>query len=294
MVTLAAFRYRNVLAQYGGPIGSLEVASTCAGQFQANAWLADNRGSRPKARALYGACHGTGTHASALVARFIAISEALERWAHYAIESGQARSTGGFEIDPSSNGMAAYPGFTHRPARRCALLEAIERASLFDWWEGRAPGRRVESESAGVGAVRLDNPFRVGVTAITFREFAPGWFSYGHAAAMEWRDACDRARIEMDRGAMVLERYRVLRAAGKAIEPVDLFERRCVFFASTRGHELFLERLHTAPTAFCRSWRIAFDREIKGPWSRYATVWRVVIPPATSDYLAADERYFFW
>lgn len=293
MVTFAAYQYRDVLAEHGGPIKTLEITKCSGRDYQANAWLRDGLRPAPRRRSIYGTCDGTGTHRSPLIARFIAVSEALERWAHHEMAS-VTPGDGGFDIDPTSNGMAAFPSITCGPARRRALLEAVERASLFDWWEGRLAGERVQTRWKGVEAVRLENPFACGVTAITFHEIAPGWFSYGHAAAGDWRQACARAAVEMNRSALVLERYRRRAEEGKAPQVVEIGERRCLFFASAAGHQQFIEHLHRPAVASVPSWRIAFDAELKGPWSRYAKVWRVVIPPATGEFLAPNDRYFFW
>jgi hypothetical protein len=36
-----------------------------------------------------------------------------------------------------------------------------------------------------------------------------------------------------------------------------------------------------------------FDGEIRGPWSRYANVWRVAFRPISSRFLEDGDRYFF-
>ncbi len=297
MLTLSAYRYRNVLAAQGGPIQSLEVQEwPVPGErrFQANARLREELVPRRRSLTLYGNVDGTGTDSSPLVARFMAISEALERWAYHATVHAPQRAHYGFDLDVTSNGMAAFPGLTSGEARRRALYEAIERASLFDWWEGRCGGELVSTSWPGTQAVRIANPLGLGVTVIAFTECAPGCFAYGHAAGASFESACRRAAIEMQRCGMVLCHHRVAAAAGRSGVPGDRFERRCLFFSTEEGHAHFQERIHQRPTAAPSDWRVAFDGEVHGPWSEYATVWRVVIPAATSAFLDADERYFFW
>jgi len=297
MLCLAAFRYRNALVADGGPIQSLEVGEwpgPGVRQFQANARLRDDLVSRRRQFAIYGSVDGTGTHASPMVARFTAISEALERWAYHATVNSDRRADYGFDLDASSNGMAAFPGLTGRHARTRALFEAVERASLFDWWEGRCRGELVAAPWPDVQAVRIANPFGHGVTVITFRECGPGCYAYGHAAGADFAAACERAANEMYRSGVLLCHHRLATVAGRAQAPTDRFERRCLYFSTAEGHERFLSRLATRAPAGPVAWRIACDREIPGPWSRFATVWRVVIPSRTADFLTAGENYFFW
>lgn len=297
MISLASLRYRNVLAAQGGPIERLEVTecpSLGARRFLANAWVRSDLIRRRRALSLYSTADGSGAHASPLVARFMAISECLERWAYNeCMRSGEA-ATYGFDLDGTSNGMAAFPGLFARAARRAALGEAIERASLFDWWEGRCSGHLESTPWPGVGAVRIDNPLQQGVTAVTFFECAPGCFAYGHAAADNFRAACERAADEMQRSALVLRHHHLAVVAGHRGPPADRFERRCLHFSTPEGHARFRERIDRGATAAPQPWRVACDREIPGPWSRYATVWRVVIPRPTEEFLGRREDYFFW
>jgi hypothetical protein len=188
--------------------------------------------------------------------------------------------------------MAAFPGLTANEARRRALFEAVERASLFDWWEGRCRGDLVSTAWPDVQAVRIANPLGAGLSVITFQQCAPGCFAYGHAAANDFRTACNRSVVEMQRCAMVLCHHRVAVAAGKSA-PSDRFERRCLFFSTEEGHALFRRRIADGASSPSRRWQIACDRELTGPWSRYATVWRVVIPTPTTAFLD-DDNYFFW
>ena len=147
MLNLAAFRYRNILAASGGPLERLEMADvTILGQreFLANAYLkvglVEDRGNR----VLFSPANGSGTSPSPMVARFMAISEAMERWAHWQLHTSTDKGKYGFDVDPSSNGMAAYPGLFRRQARPSALMEAAERFNLLNWWEGRLPAAESE------------------------------------------------------------------------------------------------------------------------------------------------------
>src|SRR3978361_182956 len=116
MFSLAAFRYRNVLSVDGGPIDSVESVAVpvCGRQrVQANARLSPGLG-RANNAVIYGDSDGTGTHGDGTVARNMAVSEALERWAFHSVVCSERAEEFGFEIDPSSNGMSAFPGIGGR------------------------------------------------------------------------------------------------------------------------------------------------------------------------------------
>jgi len=113
MFSLAAINYRDVFTSDGGPIdrvssGSIDVLGKQA--HQANAYLAPGLIRGKPALCVYGNADGTGASGSAQVARHMAISEALERWAFYELSQGDESAKYGFDVDNSTNGMAAFPG----------------------------------------------------------------------------------------------------------------------------------------------------------------------------------------
>ena len=122
MLSLAGLRYRNVLAVFGGPVARIEtghfpVRGRCV--ILANATLVPGL-VRKAPLSLFSAADGTGTHPVAAVARHKAISEAMERWAFHALVRSENAADFGFDIDPSSTGMSAFPGILRRQARRSA------------------------------------------------------------------------------------------------------------------------------------------------------------------------------
>lgn len=300
MLNLAALRYRHVLADSGGPIVRLEAADAVwLGRrcFQANAYLRNDLIAWRASGAVYGAASGTGVDASPMVARFKAVSEALERWAHMAVVTGGEGGRYGFDADPSSNGMAAFPGLFARQARPAAQLEASERFNLLSWWEGYLPALETAAPWPGVQAAVLGSE-APGVTVILFRQSAVhGHFAYGHAAGKNFASACEAAAMEMERHDHVVSRYLLAHAGapGSALPATaHPIERRSVFFSTPEGHELFLGRLRSRPAHALRHPRLVFDGVVPGPWSRYADVWRVVYAPPSERFLGRDERYFFW
>ena len=299
MLSLAAFRYRNVLTAAGGPVERLEITDVSVlGErgFLANAFLRKDLIVRPGARAVFSQANGSGTAASPMVARFMAISEALERWAHWQLHAGSEGHKYGFDVDPSSNGMAAFPGWRRRQARPGALLEAAERFNLLNWWEGRLPALESETRWPGVSAATICSS-APGITVILFKRTEAGFVAYGHAAAMNFDSACRKAAVEMQRHEQVVSSF-ALSHAGKIRDqlPPDAhpIERRSLFFALEEGHELFLERLRSRPTKALAEPKLVFDGPVPGPWGRYADVWRVVYAPPSKRFLGMEENYFLW
>ncbi len=299
MLSLAAFRYRAVAATSGGPIERLEVSDTVVlgrREFIANAFLREGLADMPWETAVFSSASGCGVAPSPMVARFMAISEALERWAYWQLHASAKGKHYGFDVDPSSNGMAAFPGLWKRQARAGALMEAAERFNLLNWWEGRLPAAESATQWPGVRAATICSA-APGITVILFRRTPEGFVAYGHGSAMDYDGACRKAAVEMDRHALVLSRFAVAHAGriDDQLPPhAHPIERRSLFFATEAGHELFLARLRSAPAKAAPKPRMVFDGAIPGPWSRYADVWRVVYEPPSDRFLGMEENYFLW
>lgn len=295
MLSLAALKYRNVLAEHGGPVDRIEsgLFPVCGRRMiQANARLTAGLTPR-RSLSIYSDADGSGTHPRASVARHMAVSEAMERWAFHATVRSPQAGEFGFDVDPSSNGMSAFPGIVRSNARRKAMLEAVERYSLISWWEGRAQGHLQQTDWPGVSAVAIDGPFG-GVTAVAFARTDYGGYAYGHAAEESFGAACERAVVELARHEWVLRSSWLAFVSGEKHVPQDLFERRCLFFASPEGHELFQRRLRTPASSPMSRPAVVCDRDIPGPWAVYATVWRFALQPASDQFLHAGDDYFFW
>jgi ribosomal protein S12 methylthiotransferase accessory factor YcaO len=294
MLSLASLRYRNVLAAHGGPISHIET-----GEFPVRGrrvYLANARltpGLVRKGRfSLFSDADGSGTHVVPGVARHKAVSEAMERWAFYTTVRSERAADFAFDVDPSTCGMSAFPGLLRRHARRTAVLEAIERFSLIAWWEGRARGRLFETDWPGVSAVAVDGPLG-GVTVITYARSEWGGYVYGHAAEESFGAACEHAVVELARHEWMLRACWLAAVAGEKKLPANLFERRCLFFSSDEGHELFQQRVTRTTWGAMPRPEILCDRDVPGPWDEYATVWRFALRPFSDGYLHGGESYFF-
>ncbi|MFZ5494342.1 MAG: hypothetical protein ACOZE5_03275 [Verrucomicrobiota bacterium] len=299
MLSLAAYRYRNVLTESGGPITRLQLADMVVlgrREFLATAFLREGLAGNPWQNTVFNLADGGGTSPSPMVARFMAISEAMERWAHWQLHQSADKDRYGFHIDPSSNGMAAFPGLFRRQARSGALMEAAERFNLLHWWEGHLPAAESDTRWPGVHAATICSE-APGVTVILFRRTAGGFTAYGHGAARDFDAACRKAAVEMERHELIIARYAHTHAGkltGSLPADAHPIERRCLFFATEIGHELFLERLRSAPRRPAATPRLVFDGAVPGPWSRYADVWRVVFEPPSDRFLGMEENYFLW
>ena len=294
MLSLASLRYRNVLAEYGGPVERIE-SGECLVRgrrvIQANARLIPGL-TRRRELSIYSNADGTGTHRVASIARHKAISEAMERWAFHAVVNSERAAEFGFDLDPSSNGMSAFPGLLRRQARRAAVLEAIERYCLIAWWDGRAQGQLRDTDWPGVSAIAIEGPFG-GIAVVAFARTEWGGYVYGHAAEESFGAACERAVVELARHECVLRGSWLAQVSGKRTELTNIFERRCLFFATDEGHALFRERLRVTASNPLPPPTIICDSVIPGPWDDYATVWRFALQPPGDGYLHGGERYFF-
>jgi len=260
--------------------------------FQTNARLLKGLVNKVS-HALYGDADGTGTHRIASVARHMAISQALERWAFHSSVCSDRAGEYGFDLDPSSNGISAFPGLVGSKARRNAILEAVERFSLTAWWEGRCEGRVFDTDWPGVSAVAIDGPFG-GVTVIAFARTDFGMHAYGYAAEESFGAACERAIVKLARHECVMRGWWLSYVVGEKRTPSNVFERRSLFFATDAGHDVFQQRLKTQVRATFPVASVICDREIDGPWSDYTTVWRYALRPISEGYLDGGDDYFCW
>lgn len=294
MLSLAALRYRDVLVAHGGPVESIETGLFPVRGRQvtlANARL--KPGLTRKGRlAMFSDADGTGTDPIPSVARHKAISEALERWAFHATVRSERAAEFGFDVDPSTTGMSAFPGVLRRHARRSAVLEAVERFSLIAWWDGLVPGRRFDTDWPGVSAIAIDGPFG-GITVVVYARTEWGGYVYGHAAEESFGAACERAVVELARHEWILRSRWLTIFGGEATAPTNIFERRSLFFATEEGHALFQERVASPPSGRPPAPEVICDRDMPGPWADYASVWRFALRPPSDGFLRGGARYFF-
>lgn len=293
MLTLAALNYRDVLSSSGGPIDRIDSSPVdVLGRkvHQAFAFLRPGLGAGRPQLTFYGNADGAGANESPQIARHMAVSEALERWAFHALAPSSQAAKYGFDVDHSTNGMAAFPGFFKGQARSRAYFEGLERWALVSWWAGHIEATS-EGTKFGVTALRLRHTADFGEVAVLYRRSGSGHVSYGYSAGSSFKTAAARAAIELSRSEFVLSLYKLF---GGSREVSNCFERRCLHFAGEAGFEQFQRRLATRPDKPRTEWSVLCDRELVGPWSKYATVWRVVPQMPTKDFLDPSKLFFFW
>ena len=295
-MNLAPFRYRNVLSRHGGPIRATECAMTSVmghRVFQANAYLADGLRPVPPSNVLFGNPDGSGTAQRPMVARYKAISEALERWAHYAIYTSADRGAYGFDVDPSSNGMAAFPGLFGRQARRRAWGEAAERFAVIGWWSGAIDAQPVASPWPDVQAWQFENAVSNHAVVLLHAMADDDVHAWGHGSGDNLQQACMQAAVELARSQFVLRRHLRRKQTERAPDVRSMLERRCLHFSTAAGYAEVTERLARKKWRTAHP-RVVFDGELLGPWSEYTCVWRTVLEPPSEAFLQHDQDFFYW
>ena len=303
MFNLAPIKYANCFASDGGPLHSVEESSIeINGQnwTVANSRLCDEFRTNHRDQIIFATMDGTGLDPNPLHARYKAISEAIERWAHRSVTIGEDRSRYGFEEDSSSNGMAAFPGLFARQARKYAFNEAVERYSLVAWWEQLLAIELVDVDTPYAGfTYRILHPFKNHEVAIVRKKTAKGYTVFGYGSGREWDDAVQAASLEQERSRIMLGQFfkrNPFMEVGDLSTISNAMERRLIYFSMPEGVEAFEKKLEATFQASQPPEKpeILFDGEIKGPWSRYATVWRVAFRMPSYEFLNPDCTFFYW
>jgi ribosomal protein S12 methylthiotransferase accessory factor YcaO len=290
MLSFAPIFYRDVFEDRGGPIASVHLSQLPIfgqNQCQANAFLSPGLITGKPHQMVFGNADGTGSSTDPAVAKHIAISEALERWAFFETQR-ESETKFGFDHDRSSNGMAAYPGFS-RQAKRRARFEALERFALVGWWDRRFRATVMKAPYPDVGLVRIHHGVEFGEVVVLYHRSLSGSVAYGHAAGRNLATATSRAAIELVRAEYVIARHR---ARGGLAEVTDPFERRWLYYTGPEGYAEFLEHAYASPEKSAPKWKTIFDGPIPGPWSKWAVVWRHCVEMPTYAFLDSRANFF--
>ncbi|NDV61387.1 hypothetical protein G0Q06_02865 [Puniceicoccales bacterium CK1056] len=302
MLNLAPIRYARVLSRHNGPIEKIEysrIEVRGRALFQANASLSERLYLERETNEVFSTADGTGTHESGMVARHKAISEAIERWALYYLCQGGFYELHGFDEDATSSGMAAFPGLFDSQVRARALSEAAERYCLVAWWEGLLPMQEYEAPDKGVSAYRIENPLGKDSVILTWCKSKGGYYAYGYSAARKPEAAYWQATVEMERAQAALSHYYL---DNPGFEQDDLetvsnpMERRVLYYSLPEGHREFLEHVRSAinKRGEAPAPEVLVDEKVEGPWTQYATVWRVLYRMPSKKYLNGALNTFYW
>lgn len=307
-MNLSAWRYRRILARDGGPISEigirdcasiLEIQTMEMAGFEACATLRiELKPERFRTNKVYGNCDGSGWGLYQHEAVYKAISESIERWAFYSTIGSTNSNVFGFDLDPSTTGMAAFPGLTRTQARNSACLEAIERWSLCQWWEGRLSAAQLPLGALprGTSGIKICSPWPQVKIVVLYSSGETPYRCYGFAADYSLANAIGHARIEQLRNIAAVKAY-FSKAVKNEIPVTDsnLYERRLLYF-SHEGFSAFYERVRSSlANGPCPAEpKLIVDSEIIGPWTRYATVWRCLFDPCGSKETMASDAYFLF
>jgi ribosomal protein S12 methylthiotransferase accessory factor YcaO len=292
-LSLAPFKFRSVMSVDGGPVSELKSAKLGV-LFQVSAFLLPEL--KPvwiQKTLIYGASDGSGTHRDELTATYIAISEALERWAFYTTARSERSAHFGFDLDCSTSGMAAFPSLLSLESRRRANLEAIERWAIAAWWEKRIAHQELSSPEHSYKCYRIIHPWR-NVEVVLLHQALDGLHCYGFACDHDVKTALRHAHIELSRNAKALQHFVETGSAMDSGDVGDIYEKRLFYFAQGDGFRDFSRRLETPVFGDSDMPRAIVDTEIKGPWSHYARVWRRLYEPMSSHAQSAATDFFLF
>ncbi len=239
---------------------------------------------------IYSSSDGSGTSPFQNIAVYKAISEALERWAFYGTADSLEAATYCFDVNPSTTGMAAYPGFTARNARKNAILEASERWALHEFWRGNLPIKEHESKIKNLKHFEIITDFQdVRVSLVCYK--SENYYLYAFAADKSLNKSFGHALVELARNIRVMKKFSETNKHYTELE--DISDKRLVFFANSEGHEMFMQKILGAPSTILVKPQVICDKEIKGPWSQYTRVWRYLYANSFPDS-ETDHTFFMF
>ncbi len=296
-VNLAPWRYRNILVSDGGPVSKVAARKTTSKfadrNYEAVAYL-DFALAGKSESVLYGKADGTGSASTRTQAAYKAISEALERWAFKHLVNSPHATHYGFDQNPTTTGMAAFPGLLSHTPRGIAFNEAVERWSICTWWEGQLGAKQIQSNLPEVSAIEL-NIRRPGHSVVILYGTTPGGaHCYSFACEKNVKAAIRKARIEYERNFEILEH--LSQQESQSLKITDPFELRLLYFSSELGRSHFNEVLTRSLQITSSASRPALlvDCEIPGPWSCYASIWRCLFERDESEALSSKTDYFLF
>jgi len=291
---IAFLKYRKVVNECSGPITQIttwQENHPDLGLFHDAVAFLDKGLCPPRNTEIY--AHGVGGGASRIkiIAVHKSISEALERWAYYDLmyTSPAHQDHTGLSVDPTTTGFACHPSPLLRNVRQKARNEAIERWAVFNWWMNNLPARLIYKDEFKL-QFEITTPFNDAVVVVCAEKSISGRYVYGFSAASNFLLALQQALIEQHRNKHSLDKL------DEKFQPVHLADRRLTYFSSQDGFQNFFEnferstRLYTVPDAP----RKIIDKEIRGPWSKFAHVWRVLYEGGETWQTLSEKKIFIF
>ncbi|OQW49011.1 MAG: hypothetical protein A4S09_12925 [Proteobacteria bacterium SG_bin7] len=294
-INLAPLKYLYINDCYGGPISNFmsKPKYIRPGEMGFEAYVQIRSDLLPKSDdcRIYGNFTGTGSHKKRYLAHYKAISEALERWAAHEYSK---MPDYGFDVEPSSTGVAAYPSMFPIMARRIAFFEAVERWSLISWWHGNLKATQITDGLRGVEGLEILTPWsNESSTVILYTKCGKNFrMAYGFASHTDRISAIKKAEIELYRNMYLLNEI----SLENVPDLKNKNERRLLFFSSEEGQLHFAELVKKSYSVrnSANVPKLIVDRELEGPWSKYCFVWRILFENANNSHLSNDIDQFYF
>lgn len=258
--------------------------------FETSAKLNENL--RPKdifQSKIYSNFDGSGTSFFRNNSLYKAVSEAVERWAFYDSSEGDEYLKLKFDVNPSTCGMASYPELFPYWSRKNAVYEAVERYAIHAFNRKKIPVVELQSNIVGLKVYKLITTIK-DMETILISYFNGSFYTYGFSCKKTQEESIDHALIELARNERVLKK---LYLSSFDILDMEISDRRLIFFSTVEGYQSFLQKIETAPSKVQEIPKLILSREIKGPWTRYAKVWRHLYDDSY-DLNQSDVNYFMF
>lgn len=245
---------------------------------------------------IYQNCTGSGTDTKPFEALEKSISESLERWAFLETVNSDNKKQFGFDIDSSTNGMAAHP--TRIIAQKNSFLEALERWTLSTWWNHGIKCDKECSSDSGVlhftfsykdqPQLKLFNMENASVIMTYKKE--KNFYTYGFGAALTKEAAYQKAEIERTRNRDVLSWYL---KNEQTFSDLHYTEESLVFYSTGEGFDLFRKKLtldHYTKIRF----DVLFSKQMPGPWEKWVYVYRTLLTSEANFNHSSNQKIYLF
>lgn len=292
MINLSPWLYRNLLSENDIlTVPEFFEITLLNGSSQFEATVSLKEIHRPKwlnPSEIYKNCDGSGTSQFKNIAVYKAISEALERMAFYTFAENYEKKYC-FDVNPTTTGMACYPSLGTRIARTNAITEAVERWAIHEFNKFHIPIVVHNSNIKKLIHYELKVPYKnIRISLLVYKN--DKFCSYGFAGGSSLMMSFSKALIELDRNIRVLNSV-YNQQSRKFSNSID----STLFYYSTdEGYLNFNKLVKCSPRSINNtSPKILCDSEIKGEWTKYATVWRYLLEDSYFD-CSTDKTFFMF
>lgn len=218
-----------------------------------------------------------------------AISEGIERWAFYESSEGELEKKYGFDVNPSTCGMSSLPELFPFWVRKLAKEEAVERFSIHAFNRKNLPVQELPSKIENLRIFRILNNIN-DCEVVMLSYFNGKFYVYAFSCKKTIENCLAHAFVELARNERVLTRFY---ENPISMNNLELSDKRLVFFSTEDGNLEFLEKIKSCPKSIKETPKLILDKEIKGPWSKYAITWRYLFADSY-DLESSDLKYFMF